>query len=271
MRKHSNVSEAVVEAVAQQLRFAALHRVPCPAVRDVLNADDIAMAYAVQKRIIAGRVAEGARVVGRKVGLTSPAVQEQLGVEQPDFGVLLDGMAYTEAEQIPLDRLLQPKIEAEVGFVLAEDLVSGELSYRQVRDAVAYAVPTLEIVDSRIEGWDITYVDTVADNASSGLFVVGDERRSLNEFSPVAAQMEMSIDDEVVSSGNGAACLGDPINALRWLAVTAREFGEPLLGGQIVLSGALGPMAPINGPCTVRACISGLGSVAATFTDGKTV
>lgn len=265
LRKHSNVPDAIVEAVAQKLQFAAARRAPCSAVRDVLGTDTSA-AYAVQERTIAARVAGGARVVGRKVGLTSLAVQKQLGVDQPDFGVLLDDMAYTDAERIPLERLLQPKIEAEVGFMLAEDLVNGDLSYRQVHNAVAYAVAALEVVDSRIEGWDITFVDTVADNASSGLFVIGHQRRTLDEFAPVTAQMEMSIDDEVVSSGNGAACLGDPINALRWLAITARDFGEPLLKGQIVLSGALGPMASIKGPCTVRAYIGGLGSVTATFT-----
>lgn len=265
LRRHEETPDTMLEAVAQRLQCAAAHRTPCPPIRDIIGNNNTAAAYAVQRRTISARVAGGARIVGRKVGLTSPAVQKQLGVDQPDFGVLLDDMSYTEDEQIPLDRLLQPKVEAEVGIMLADDLAHGDLSYHQVRNAIAYSVAALEIVDSRIEGWDIKFVDTVADNASSGLFVIGKQRRTLKEFSPISARMDMWVDNEVVSSGHGVDCLGDPINALRWLAVTAREFGEPLLKGQFVLSGALGPMASIDGPCTVHASIDGLGVVTASF------
>ncbi|NQE67923.1 TodF product hydratase [Nocardia gamkensis] len=168
--------------------------------------------------------------------------------------------------------------------MLAADLVDGPLDDEQIRAAVGYAVAALEIVDSRIAGWDITFGDTVADNASSGLFVLGAEHRTLDSFDPVSAQMRMSIDGVDVSTGTGAACLGDPLHALAWLARTTREFGRPLRAlawlarttrefgrplraGQIVLSGALGPMAPIQGPATVTvtADITGLGSVTATF------
>ncbi|MEV6096117.1 fumarylacetoacetate hydrolase family protein [Nocardia sp. NPDC051981] len=250
---------------ADMLGAAARSGTPCAPVRDLIGADDIAAAYAVQELLTAERIAAGARVVGRKIGLTSPAVQRQLGVDQPDFGVLFDDMHYRQDTPVPLSRLLQPKVEAEVAFVLAQDLVDGSLDDEQVRGAVGYAVAALEIVDSRIAGWDITFGDTVADNASSGLFVLGSERRTLDTFDPVSVRMRMAIDGVQVSTGTGAACLGDPLHALAWLARTTREFGRPLRAGQIVLSGALGPMAPIQGPATVTADIIGLGSVTANF------
>ncbi|BDT91258.1 MULTISPECIES: 2-keto-4-pentenoate hydratase [Nocardia] len=250
---------------AGRLSAAARSGTPCAPVRDLIGADDIAAAYAVQELLTAERIAAGAEVVGRKIGLTSPAVQRQLGVDQPDFGVLFDDMRYRQATPVPLSRLLQPKVEAEIAFALAADLVDGPLDAEQVRSAVDYAVAALEIVDSRIAGWDITFGDTVADNASSGLFVLGTDRRTLDSFEPVAAQMRMAIDGAEVSTGTGAACLGDPLHALAWLARTTREFGRPLRAGQVVLSGALGPMAAIEGPATVTADITGLGSVTATF------
>ncbi|WP_063049014.1 2-keto-4-pentenoate hydratase [Nocardia arthritidis] len=252
-------------AAADLLGAAARCGTPCAPVRDLIGSDDVAAAYAVQELLTAERVAAGAEIVGRKIGLTSPAVQRQLGVDQPDFGVLFDDMYYPQDTPVPLSRLLQPKLEAEVAFVLAADLVDGPLDDEQIRGAVGYAVAALEIVDSRIAGWDITFGDTVADNASSGLFVLGADHRTLDSFDPVSAQMRMSIDGAEVSTGAGAACLGDPLHALAWLARTSREFGRPLRAGQIVLSGALGPMAPIQGPATVTADITGLGSVTATF------
>ncbi|EME67061.1 2-oxopent-4-enoate hydratase [Rhodococcus ruber BKS 20-38] len=261
-----STTESDIVAAAARLAAAQHTRTPCAPVRDVIGADDVAAAYAVQERLIAARLAAGATVVGRKIGLTSPAVQQQLGVDRPDFGVLLDDMRYDQDTPVPLSRLLQPKVEAEIAFVLGWDLCDGPLDDAQVRGAVEYAVAALEIVDSRITGWDITFADTVADNGSSGLFVLGTERRRLDEFEPVTARMRMWLDDEIVSTGTGAACLGDPLHALAWLARTARDFGQPLRAGQIVLSGALGPMAPLPAAGTVRAEITGLGSVTATFT-----
>ncbi|WP_433194224.1 2-keto-4-pentenoate hydratase [Nocardia sp. CA-107356] len=261
----SAAADTATIAAANLLSAAARSGTPCVPVRDLIGADDVAAAYAVQEWLTAERITAGATVVGRKIGLTSPAVQRQLGVDQPDFGVLFDDMQYNQDTPVPLSRLLQPKVEAEIAFVLAQDLVEGPLDDEQVRGAVDYAVAALEIVDSRIAGWDITFGDTVADNASSGLFVLGTERRTLDGFDPVSAQMQMSIDGRCVSTGTGAACLGDPLHALAWLARTTREFGQPLRAGQIVLSGALGPMAAIEAPGTATADITGLGSVTAAF------
>ena len=193
-------------------------------------------------------------------------MQQQLGVRQPDFGVLFDDMVYRDGDRIPMDRLLQPRAEAEVAFVLEQDLADGPLDEAQCRAAVAYAVAALEIVDSRIHGWDISFADTVADNASSGLFVLGTEQRTLTEVEPAGVTMSMEIDGEVVSTGTGAACLGDPLIALSWLARRAREFGDPLRAGQVILSGALGPMRPLHPGATVSAVIDGLGTVSASFT-----
>jgi 2-keto-4-pentenoate hydratase len=258
------VEEAVDRAV-DRLESAQRDRVPCAPVRDLLGTDDIAAAYAVQQRLTDHRTAAGARVVGRKIGLTSPAVQRQLGVDRPDFGVLFDEMDVSDLAEVPSDRLLQPKAEAEIAFVLGEDLVDGPLDLAQCRDAVSHAVAAFEIVDSRIAGWDIAITDTVADNASSGLYVLGDHAVPLEEFEPAEVTMHLYLDDELVSEGTGTACLGDPLLALSWLARTARDLGSPLRVGQLVLSGALGPMVPAPPGARLRAEISSLGTVSATF------
>lgn len=254
-----------IEAAFARLQGAFDTLRPCAPVRDLIGRDDVAAAYRVQEQLTARRLAEGATVIGRKIGATSKAVQEQLGVDQPDFGVLYADMAYTEDEVVPFSRLIQPKVEAEVAFVLEKDLADGPLDEAQVRGAIDHAVAALEIVDSRITDWDISFGDTVADNASSGLFVLGSERRTLDEVNPVEVTMSMTIDGEEVSTGNGAACLGDPLKAVAWLATQARTFGEPLRAGQVILSGALGPMRPVRPGAVVSAHISGLGSATATF------
>jgi 2-keto-4-pentenoate hydratase len=257
---------ATTLAAADRLEQAQRTRRPTPPVRDLLGSTDIAAAYAVQDELNLRRRARGAQVVGRKIGLTSPAVQKQLGVDQPDFGVLFDDMVYADGAHVPATLLLQPKVEAEVAFVLAKDL-EGELDLATVRDAVEYAVAALEIVDSRVADWDITITDTVADNGSSALYVLGTDRVTLDDVEPKDVEMSMTVDGETVSTGTGAACLGDPLEALLWLARTAQEYGDPLRAGQVVLSGALGPMAPVVAGNSVHAQISRLGSVSVTFSN----
>lgn len=263
----SETSTAYVNAAARRLGRAAETNIPCAPVRDLIGSDDIAAAYAVQREIVAGRLAAGACRVGRKIGLTSPAVQEQLGVDRPDFGVLLDDMDVSGWDLIPFSSLLQPRIEAEIAFVLAEDLDDDTLTVAEVSAAVAQVLPALEIVDSRIQDWDITFGDTVADNASSGLYVLGRESLSLQAVCPREVGMEMTVDDQTVSRGTGADCLGDPLEALAWLARTSRDFGDPLRAGEVVLSGALGPMAKVTPGCRVHAHITGLGDVTASFSE----
>ncbi|NKZ80078.1 2-keto-4-pentenoate hydratase [Rhodococcus hoagii] len=262
------VSESAIAAAAERLASAAAAGVPCAPIRDLIGADDLVAAYQVQERVNDLRMKAGAVVVGRKIGLTSVAVQQQLGVNQPDLGVLFDDMQYADGDDVPMSVLIQPKIEGEVGFVLGADLVDGPLDAAQVRDAIEYAVAALEICDSRIENWDIRFGDTVADNASSGVYVLGTQRRTLDEFEPRDVVMSMAVDGREVSSGNGEACLGDPIEAVVWLARTARELGQPLRAGQVILSGALGPMAPVQAGNVVTVSVSGLGVVTTRFKEG---
>ncbi len=254
---------------ARRLQQATLDRVPCAPIRDLVTTDDpeaqVAFGYAVQRLLTQAACESGRRIVGAKIGLTSEAVQKQLGVDQPDTGVLFADMARTEDQVIDLGDVLQPKIEAEVAFTLRADLDGPDLTLDQVRDAVGTAVASFEIVGSRIANWDIRLIDTVADNASSGLYVLGSDPRPLSELDLPAVVMSMSADGEVVSRGIGAACLGDPCVALLWLARTAQESGSPLRAGDVVLSGALGPMVPVSPNTTYTATIEGLGTVRATF------
>jgi 2-keto-4-pentenoate hydratase len=254
-----------VAAAADRLIIAAGTGSPCQPVRDLIGANDIAAAYRVQERLIGRKLADGHRRVGRKIGLTSPAVQAQLGVDRPDFGVLLDSMQVGPGDVIPAGRLLQPKIEAEIAFILNRDIDEQYPTQESVAAAVAVALAALEIVDSRIIDWDITIADTVADNASSGLFVLGEHAVALDDFDPVQVSMTLTEDGTVVSSGDGAACLGSPLLALHWLASAAASLGDPLRAGDIVLSGALGPMVPVTPGRRYEAQLSGLGGVAAVF------
>ena len=256
---------ATVTEAADRIALAARNRQPIAPVRTLIGESDIDLAYAVQQELISRRIKAGAVVVGRKIGLTSPAVQRQLGVDQPDFGVLFADMDMSSEPIVPSHRLLQPKAEAEIAFVLKDDLDGEILSSQEVSSAVDHAVAALEIVDSRIADWDLTIADTVADNASSGLFLLGADRLTLDEFSPRDATMRMYADDTLVSEGDGKACLGDPLLALTWLARTAAAYGNPLRAGQIILSGALGPMVPAPPGTRIRAEIAPLGEVSATF------
>ncbi|GAB2939796.1 2-keto-4-pentenoate hydratase [Streptomyces heilongjiangensis] len=258
--------QAVAQAAARLLAASHEGR-PVAPVRDLLGERDIDAAYAVQQELTRRRLAAGAVVVGRKIGLTSPAVQRQLGVDQPDFGVLFADMDVSAEAEVPSERLLQPKAEAEIAFVLGEDLADGALEAARVRAAVEYAVAALEIVDSRVADWDIRLTDTIADNASSGLYVLGDRRLGLDAFEPREVTMRMHADGEQVSEGAGSACLGDPLHALAWLARTARSYGDPLRAGQVVLSGALGPMVPAPPGTRIHAEIGPLGTVAAAFSE----
>ncbi|WP_139978569.1 2-keto-4-pentenoate hydratase [Nocardioides litoris] len=265
-------SPDAVRAAVDRLATAQRERVPCPPVRDLIGTDDLPAAYAVQQGLVQARVAGGARVVGRKIGATSKAVQDQLGVDQPDFGYLLDDMDVSGRDRVSMRTLVQPRVEAEVAFRLAADvdLPEDEITLEAVRERVEVALPALEVVDSRIAAWDIGFTDTVADNASSGLFVVGTEGRPLDGpdgLEPREVDMALAVGGEVRSSGNGAACLGDPLEALRWLAVQCARFGDPLRAGHLVLSGALGPFVPFAAGDRVEASISGFAPLVATFEE----
>ncbi|WP_194903808.1 2-keto-4-pentenoate hydratase [Catenulispora rubra] len=260
------VTEDVVEAAAERLENAARLGVACAPVADLIGPDDIDAAYRVQQLLTERRLAAGARIVGRKIGLTSPAVQRQIGVDRPDFGVLFDDMRYNDGDEIPIGRLLQPKAEAEVAFLLSHDIHDAS-DPAAVRAAIAFAFPALEIVDTRIADWRIGITDTIADNASSGVFVLGAIGSPPGAFEPVDVTMAMRRGGEVVSQGTGRDCLGDPLNALAWLAATAIDLGTPLRAGDLVLSGALGPMVSVDPGDVFEAVIAPLGTVTARFSQ----
>ena len=253
-----------VAAAQARLAQARLSGVPCAPVRDLIAAGDVAAAYAVQAGWVASRLAAGARVTGRKIGLTNPVVQQQLGVDSPDFGVLLEEMNVADGGTVDVATLLQPRIEAEVAFVLGADLDRPDIGVDAVAAATASVSAALEIVDSRIAGWDISLVDTVADNGSAAGYVVG--RRSWPlDLDLAAVTMRMAINGAVVSTGEGRACLGSPVLAVAWLARTAYALGDPLRAGDVVLSGALGPMVAVAAGDHVVAEVSGLGTVEVRF------
>jgi len=207
---------------------------------------DVAAAYAIQKVNVDRLVAGGARRVGRKIGLTSKAVQTQLGVDQPDFGVLLDTMVRPAGGTQVVGELIAPRIEGEIAFRIGADIVEPGQSAASMAAHVESVAAAFEIVDSAIAGWDIKIVDTVADNASCGTFVIGPWRAYQADMDLKSPRMSLSRDGEVVSTGVGAASLGDPLNALAWLANTSAELGDPLRTGELVLAGALGPMVALT-------------------------
>jgi 2-keto-4-pentenoate hydratase len=236
-----------------------------PPVRELLPGGGVAEAYAAQDINTKRWLATGRRLVGRKIGLTSLAVQKQLGVDQPDYGMLFDDMAVPDGWEVAAGRLIQPKVEAEVAFVLGRDLNEERITIADVLRAVDFALPAIEIVDSRIADWKIGIFDTVADNASSGLYVLGGMPKKLDGLDLRLCGMVMESAGEPVSVGAGAACLGHPLSAVLWLAKTMAKAGRPLLAGDTILSGALGPMVAAKGGDVFEARIEGLGSVRAAF------
>lgn len=252
------------EAIARFLRDAYA-RGPVPPLRDHLEPTDAAGAYAVQTINTRFWEAQGRRIVGRKAGLTAEAVQRQLGVNQPDFGVLFDDMQVADGGRLDPARCIQAKAEAEIAFVLGTGLPSPETTVEQVAVAVASVHAAIEIVDSRIADWKITFADTVADNGSSAFFVLADQGLPVAGLDLEGAAMTMTVNGEVASTGIGAAALGNPLNAAAWLARTLAAAGEPLKAGDILLAGALGPMVTLAAGDEVRAEVVGIGTCSFTF------
>jgi 2-keto-4-pentenoate hydratase len=255
-----------IEAAARALRDAARTGKFIAPLRERFPEMSAADAYAIQRTNTEHRAHnEGRRIVGCKVGLTAKAVQAQLGVDQPDFGMLFDDMGFGDAQPVPMYGLQQPRIEAEVAFVLGRDLDMTSPGHIDVIKAIDHLLPALEIVGSRIADWNIRFVDTVADNASSGAYVLGSTPRKLADVDLRLCGMVMTRRGEPVSVGAGAACLGNPLNAVVWLARTMAALGHPLRAGDLVLSGALGPMVAVQAGDVFETHINGLGSVKAVF------
>ena len=252
------------EELAARLR-AAYDNGPIAPLRDLLEPTDAAGAYAIQAINTRFWESQGRRIVGRKAGLTAKAVQQQLGVDQPDFGVLFDDMRVADGGHLDPARCLQAKAEAEIAFVLGADLPSAETTVEQVAAAVATVHAAIEIVDSRIADWKITFADTVSDNGSSAFFVLAQQGLPLAGHDLESAAMTMTINGEVASTGIGSAALGNPLNAAAWLARTLAAAGEPLKAGDVLLAGALGPMVTLTAGDVVCTDVAGIGNCTFTF------
>jgi len=264
------ISQDRIESMAARLRAAEASRTPIEPLREEMPDADEAVAYAIQQINISHGVAQGRRIVGRKIGLTSPAVQKQLGVNQPDFGTLFADMIYGDDEEVPLARTLQPKVETEIALVLERDIDAADATLLDIIRATAYVLPAIEIVGSRISNWNIRFFDTVADNASSNLIVLGGVPTRLDGLdlklsTMVTERTGAGGEAATVSSGSGAACLGHPLNAAVWLARKLATLGQPLRAGDLVMTGALGPMVAVEPGDRFEARISGVGSVRTRF------
>ena len=222
-------------------------------------------AYAIQQRLNARRLAAGETVIGKKIGVTSKAVMNMLGVYQPDFGLLTDGMVYNEGEAIPASRLIQPKAEGEIAFILKRDLQGPGVSAADVLAATEGVMACFEIVDSRIRDWKIKIQDTVADNASCGVFVLGDRVVDPKSVDLNLCGMVLEKNGEIVATGAGAAALGAPANAVAWLANTLGALGIPLKAGEVILSGSLAIMVPVQAGDSLRVSIGGIGGCSVRF------
>jgi 2-oxopent-4-enoate/cis-2-oxohex-4-enoate hydratase len=261
------VSPETIDRYAAELHAARRGRRTMAPLTEREPAITVEHAYRISRRLLSRRVAEGEVPIGKKIGVTSEVVQRMLGVHQPDFGYLTDRMRCEEGAGVPIgSRLIQPRAEGEIAFLLRRDLVGPGVTPADVLAATERVMPCLEIVDSRIHEWRIKIQDTVADNASSGLFVLGQEARPPGGFDFFSCGMVVEKNGRVASTGAGAAALGSPLVCVAWLADTLAGLGVPLLAGEIVLSGSLVPLEPVVPGDHLRITVGGLGTVEAHFT-----
>jgi len=259
---------ASIAAVSERLREAALSRRPIPPIRDALPERTLQCAYEIQEFTTRHSLENGRRLTGRKIGLTSRAIQQQLRMDTPDFGMLFADMEVAHGGTVEPGRLIAPKVEAEMAFVLARPIERPDATLHEVLDSVAWVWPALEIVDSRIADWDLSILDTVADNASAGLYVLGSSPRRPADVDFRLAGMVLERNGAPESCGAAAACLGSPLNALQWLARVLAQGSRPLAAGDLILTGALGPMLTARPGDYFDARIDGLGSVSVRFAKG---
>lgn len=252
---------------AGRLRAAERDRTPIPPLTESLPDIDATDAYEIQLANIRERLAAGATVWGHKVGLSSPVMQRMMGVDEPDYGHLLDDMVLGQDTPIPLDRYCAPRIEVEVGYVLGARLPGKGCTERDVLAATEYLVPSLELIDSRIADWRIALADTIADNASSAGVVLGSERVPPDAVDPAGISAVLYRDGAEIASGESSAVLGDPTVAVAWLARTVASFGVTLDAGHVILPGSCTRAVDVRPGETVRADFTGFGTVTAHFTN----
>lgn len=254
-----------VAGIAERLHEAEAARTPVAPLTETDPGISIEDAYAIQTANLERRLASGGVVVGRKVGLTSKPMQEMLGVSEPDYGALLADMAVDDGGEISLATLIQPRVEAEIAFLMVGDLSGPGVTATSAMPAVAGVLPALEIIDSRIADWKIGLIDTVADNASSARFAVGAKLTPLPGLDLRLEGMALYRDGEPIDTGAGAAVLGNPLNCLAWLANKLAEFGTSLKAGDVVLAGAMHRAVPVSAGEVYRADFATLGSVTTRF------
>jgi len=258
---------ARIEALGDELYAALRGRStvePLTGREPSMSIDD---AYHVSLRLLERRRADGERVIGKKIGVTSKAVQRMLDVHQPDFGFLTDRMLCATGEEVPISRqLIQPKAEGEIAFILERDLQGPGVTAADVLRATAGVMPCFEIVDSRIRDWKIRIQDTVADNASCGLFALGDRLVDPRKVDLVTCGMVLERNGELAATGAGAAALGSPVNCVAWLANTLGRFGIRLEAGEVILSGSLVPLLAVAPGDCMQLSIGGIGTAAVRFT-----
>ena len=264
------MDDSKIRHYGDQLYAAWLARRPVQPLREREPEITIEDAYRIQEQFVARRVAAGETIIGKKIGATSKPVQEFLGVYQPDFGMLLSGMVFEEGDTIPLDTLIQPKAEAELAFVLKADLKGPGITAMDVIRATDYVLPCFEIVDSRITAWNIKIQDTVADNASCGVYVLGKTRGDPRKLDITLAGMVLEKNGELFSTGCGAAVQGSPANAVAWLANTLGELGIPFKAGEVILSGSQSALVPVTDGDELVCTVGGLGTCRVKFAGRST-
>lgn len=223
-------------------------------------------AYAVSRRMLERRLADGEVMIGKKIGVTSKVVMDMLNVRQPDFGFLTDKMVYGNCAEVPASKtLIQPKAEGEIAFVLKRDLQGPGITNADVIAATDFVMPCFEIVDSRIRDWQIKIEDTVADNASCGAIVLGDKTVSPLDVDLSTCGIVVTLNGEIISTGAGAAAMGSPVNAVTWLANTLGTFGIELKAGELILSGSLVPLQAVSPGDAMQMEIGGIGQASVRF------
>lgn len=262
------LDQTTIERAGDELYDAYRGNTTVAPLRDRYEGIDIVDAYRIQERFMQRRYAIGEEVVGKKIGVTSKAVQEMIGVFEPDFGQLTSIMEIENGGTADLDKLIQPKAEAEIAFVLKEDLVGPGITATDVIRATDHVRACFEIVDSRIDNWDIRIQDTVADNASCGVFVLGEDKIDPRDVDLTLAGLLVEKDGEPVATGVGAAVQGSPPNAVAWLANTLGRLGMPFRAGEIILSGSLAPLIPVAHGDRLVAHIGGIGTCEVSFANG---
>ncbi|MFO0585833.1 MAG: 2-oxopent-4-enoate hydratase [Anaeromyxobacter sp.] len=242
--------------------------VACKAVPPLTDRESgltIEDAYRIQLRMIDRRLEKGEKVVGKKIGVTSQVVMDMLKVNQPDFGHLLSGMVFNEGEPVDTKKMIAPRAESEVAFIMGRDLTGPGVTAADVLRATDCVMPCFEIVDSRIQDWKIKIQDTVADNASCGVLTLGGTRRSPRSLDLALAGMVLEKNGELVSTSCGAAVQGSPVNAVAWLANTLGRLGIGLKAGDVILSGSQSPLVPVKAGDSLHAAVGGLGGTSVRF------